>query len=79
MAIKQKSLDDRTIVTEWMEDFNRYIGRKKRNVLLSADNAPSHPPDIRLKIFTLKFFPPNTMYRLQLVDQGTIPAVKKKS
>lgn len=53
------------------------MGRQKRKILLSLDNAPSHA-NITLDNIQLKFFPPNTILKLQPMDQGIIQTVKLK-
>ncbi|CAF4434938.1 unnamed protein product [Rotaria sp. Silwood2] len=41
-----------------------------------GDNAPVHPPDIKLDNITLKFFPSNTTALIQSMDQGVIRTIK---
>ena len=55
----------------WLKKFDKRMGRKARNVLLSLHNATSHS-DVQLCNVKLKFLPDNTTSILQLFDQGII-------
>lgn len=46
-------------------------------MLLLLDNAPSHPPDLKLSNVKLVFLLPNTTSKLQPLDQGVIQNVKQ--
>ena len=60
---------------EWLKDLNRSMAKKKRNILLFVDNAPSHP-QIKLSNVVIKFFPANCTSELQPMDQGIIKKLK---
>lgn len=64
------------IFTNWLYEFDGIIEKQNRKILLFLDNAPVHPPDVKLKNITLKFFPANTTARIQPLDQGVIKAFK---
>ena len=55
----------------WLKKFDKRMGRKARNVLLSLHNATSHS-DVQLCNVKLKFLPDNTTSILQPFDQGII-------
>ena len=65
-----------TLFTDWLHDFDSIIQRQKRKILLLMDNAPVHPPDIKLKNIVIKFFPSNTTALIQPLDQGVIRTFK---
>ena len=50
--------------------------KQKRQILMFLDNAPVHPPDIKLENIKLKFFPANTTSVIQPMDQGIIRIFK---
>ena len=50
--------------------------KQNRQILLFADNAPCHPPDIQLTNVKLQFFPANTTSAIQPLDQGVIRSFK---
>ena len=60
---------------EWLKDLNRSMAKKKRNILLFVDNAPSNP-QIKLSNVVIKFFPGNCTSELQPMDQGIIKKLK---
>lgn len=64
------------IFTKWLNEFDDMIGKQNRKILLFMDNAPVHPPDVKLNNITLKFFPANTTSRIQPLDQGLIKVFK---
>uniref|UniRef100_A0A5S6R290 DDE-1 domain-containing protein n=1 Tax=Trichuris muris TaxID=70415 RepID=A0A5S6R290_TRIMR len=75
------------LVEDWMKkvfvpEVKRYqeaIG-KTGKVLLLIDNAPAHPVIDLLnsvdELVTVKFFPPNVISSIQLMDQGVIRSFK---
>ncbi len=60
-----------SIMTEWLSNFDKKIGKEKRKVILLLDNASSHPK-IRLQNVQVFFLPPNTISVCQPLDQGVI-------
>ena len=62
--------------SDWLRNFDRDMRRKKRNVLLFLDNAPSHKHDLKLTNIMLVFLPANTTSKLQPMDQGIIQNFK---
>ncbi|XP_048757081.2 tigger transposable element-derived protein 4-like [Ostrea edulis] len=66
------------IFAQWLKDLDRKFTREKRKVLLFIDNCAAHPKIENLKSISLKFFPPNTTSKLQLMDQGIIHNLKVK-
>lgn len=65
-----------TLLTNWLNDFDKMMQKQNRRILLFLDNAPVHPPDVILKNITLKFFPANTTATIQPMDQGVIRTFK---
>lgn len=65
-----------TMFTNWLYEFDSMMEKQKRQILLFLDNAPVHPPDVKLKNITLKFFPSNSTALLQPMDQGIIRSFK---
>jgi DDE superfamily endonuclease len=65
-----------TLFTNWLNDFDKMIGKQNRKILLFLDNAPVHPPDVTLNNITLKFSPANTTAFIQPMDQGVIRTFK---
>ncbi|CAF2002117.1 unnamed protein product [Rotaria magnacalcarata] len=61
-----------TLFTNWLCEFDKMIQKQERQILLFLDNAPVHPPDIKLTNITLKFFSANTTAVIQPLDQGII-------
>ena len=51
--------------------------KKKRNILLFLDNAPSHP-DLKLSNVQIQFFPPNMTSFCQPMDQSINQTLKLK-
>ena len=49
-----KSWMDFNILDEVLSKLNRKLARKQRNVILFLDNAPCHPPD--MKVFSSKLY-----------------------
>ena len=60
---------------EWLKDLNRRMAKKKRNILIFVDNAPSHP-QIKLSNVVIKLFPFNCTSELQTMDQVIIKKLK---
>ncbi|CAF4555308.1 unnamed protein product, partial [Rotaria sp. Silwood2] len=65
-----------SIFSTWLHEFDTMIGKQQRKIVLFLDNAPVHPPDIKLDNITLKFFPSNTTALIQSMDQGVIRTIK---
>jgi|GraSoiStandDraft_39_1057311.scaffolds.fasta_scaffold394993_2 hypothetical protein len=70
----------RSIFRTWIKQFNREMGKRRRNILLLIDNASSHQlaeSEIEeLSNIKLYFLPPNTTSHLQPIDQGIISSFK---
>lgn len=64
------------LFTEWLDNLNQSMKKKKRKILLFLDNAPCHPPDAQFSNVKLQFFPPNTTSQAQPLDQGIIQNFK---
>ena len=50
--------------------------KEKKKVALIIDNCPAHPTINNLKSIELVFLPPNTISKLQPMDQGVIRSLK---
>ncbi|CAF3058879.1 unnamed protein product [Rotaria sp. Silwood2] len=61
-----------TLFTNWLYEFDKMIQKQKRQIFLFLDNAPVHPPEIKLKNIAIKCFPANTTAVIQPMDQGII-------
>lgn len=61
---------------EWLQDFNKTMRQKHRQVLLLLDNASSHTEPPLLSNTKVKFIPPNTTSHLQPMDGGIIQNFK---
>jgi hypothetical protein len=69
-----------TIFQEWLEMFDRLVGRKhdSQRVLLLLDNCSSHKRQSQaLRHVDVHFLPPNTTSKIQPMDAGIIMAFKK--
>jgi len=55
--------------------FDQKIRLNQRNVLLFINNCTAHCK-LNLKLVKIKFFPPNTISKLQPIDQGIIQNFK---
>lgn len=66
------------IFTNWLRQWDKELERKKKKILLTVDNCPSHPAVMNLKNINLHFLPPNTTSVLQPMDQGIIQSLKVK-
>jgi hypothetical protein len=64
------------IFTEWLYALDKIMQKQKRMILLFLDNAPVHPPDVKLQNVILKFFPANSTAQIQPLDQGIIRTFK---
>ena len=64
---------------KWLVELDIEMKRKKRNILLFADNAPCHAVHNlpRLTNVQLEFLPPNTTSRIQPLDRRIIRAMKQ--
>lgn len=69
----------RAIFGEWVQAFDRDMGRQGRKVCLLLDNCSAHiiEDDAELENVQLKFFPPNCTSIIQPLDQGVIQSVKR--
>lgn len=61
---------------EWVRGIDAEMRKKKRSILLTVDNCPSHPKVNNLTNVMLKFLPPNTTSKTQPLDQGIIQSFK---
>jgi len=71
------------IFQAWLIDFNKYISKKKRNVILLVDNAGGHNltekwMNDNLTCVKVYYLPPNTTSVLQPCDAGIIRSFKAK-
>jgi hypothetical protein len=71
------------IFQAWLIDFNKYISKKKRNVILLVDNAGGHNltekwMNDNLTCVKVYYLPPNTTSVLQPYDAGIIRSFKAK-
>lgn len=71
----KKAWMDTKLFTEWLNSVNKRMKKRRRNILLFLDNAPSHPT-IKLSNVMVHFFPANCTSHLQPMDQGIIKTVK---
>ena len=64
---------------KWLIEVDSEMKKKKRNILLFADNAPCHAVGKlpRLSNVKIEFLPPNTTSKVQPLDQGIIRAIKQ--
>ena len=77
VTAQKESLDVNKMMEDWLKHLDRVMEKKKRNVLLILDNAPSHPNIQLINVNILQFFPPNTTSYCQPIDQGIIQANMK--
>ncbi|XP_014250358.1 tigger transposable element-derived protein 4-like [Cimex lectularius] len=66
------------IISDWLRKWDEELQKKKRKILLTVDNCPSHPSVPNPKNIELYFLPPNTTSVLQPMDQGIIKNLKVK-
>ncbi|XP_046556879.1 tigger transposable element-derived protein 6-like [Haliotis rubra] len=66
------------IFSDWLDQVNRQMKKRRRRILLFIDNVPSHPQDIVLSNVTVKYILTNTTSVLQRLDQGIIRAFKHR-
>ncbi|XP_060077937.1 tigger transposable element-derived protein 4-like [Ylistrum balloti] len=64
------------LFTTWVNQLDRKMSTKKRNIMLIVDNCPAHPQLMGLKSVKLVFLPPNTTSHTQPMDQGVIRNLK---
>jgi hypothetical protein len=64
------------IFTKWLNDFNAMMQKQNRKIILFLDNAPVHSSDVKLTNINLKFFPANTIAKIQPLEQGIIRTFK---
>ncbi|GFU33495.1 tigger transposable element-derived protein 4 [Nephila pilipes] len=62
------------ICENWIQKLNKRMVKEHRKIALLLDNSPAHPKEInpKLKNVTVFYLPPNTISKLQLMDQGVI-------
>ena len=63
---------DGTIFVEWLRELDHKFERRRRKIIIIANNCPVDPEIKGLKSIDLQFLPPNTMYCTQPMDQGVI-------
>jgi hypothetical protein len=63
---------------DYLNKLNQLMRRQNRNILLLADNAPTHLMDVTFQLSNIKvhFLPPNTTSHLQPLDAGIINSFK---
>lgn len=63
---------------DYLDRLNQLMRRQNRNILLLADNAPTHLIDETIQLSNIKvhFLPPNTTSHLQPLDAGIINSFK---
>lgn len=63
---------------DYLKKVNEMMRRQNRNILLLADNAPTHiiNENLPLTNINLHFLPPNTTSHLQPLDAGIINSFK---
>ncbi|XP_060839515.1 tigger transposable element-derived protein 4 isoform X1 [Rhopalosiphum padi] len=66
----------RSIMTEWILDFDYRMTQSKRNIVLFLDNASSHPLLNNLQSIKLIFFPPYISSNCQPLNLGIIQNFK---
>ena len=76
--IQQKSWMDGKLFEEWLRDLDRKFAFEARNVAFVIGNCPAHPHIDNLKAIKLFFLPPNTISKIQPMDQGVIRSLKAK-
>jgi hypothetical protein len=65
----------------YLEKVNKIMRQQNRNILLLADNAPTHIVNENLPLSNVKlhFLPPNTTSHLQSLDAGIINSFKVRN
>ena len=63
---------------DYLDRLNQLMRQQNRNILLLADNAPTHLIDETIQLSNIKvhFLPPNTTSHLQPLDAGIINSFK---
>jgi len=63
---------------DYLKKVNEMMGRQNQNILLLADNAPTHiiNENLPLTNINVHFLPPNTTSHLQPLDAGIINSFK---
>ncbi|XP_047139139.1 tigger transposable element-derived protein 4-like [Hydra vulgaris] len=64
------------LFTEWVMKLDSFFRAQDRKVALLVDNCSAHPHIEGLSNINLIFFPPNTIFVLQPMDQGVIRSLK---
>lgn len=73
---KKKSWMDCILFEEWVTELNRKFLGEGGKVALIVDNCSAYPHVEGLKAIQLVFLPPNTMWKIQAMDQGVIRLLK---
>lgn len=73
---KKKSWMDCILFEEWITELNRKFLGEGGKVALIVDNCSAYPHVEGLKAIQLVFLPPNTMWKIQAMDQGVIRLLK---
>ncbi|GBL96992.1 Tigger transposable element-derived protein 4 [Araneus ventricosus] len=64
------------IFGDWLKSLDKSMRVKKRKIILIIDNCGAHNNLPALKNVSVKFFPENTISKLQPMDQGIIRSFK---
>ena len=67
---------DSTLFEKWIREMDTKFTKDNKIVALIIDNCPAHPTINNVKSIELIFLPPNTMSKLQPMDQGVIRSLK---
>ncbi|KAG0438324.1 Tigger transposable element-derived protein 6 [Dictyocoela muelleri] len=80
LGISYKNNNKAWMITEifcsWLYDLNEEMIKRNKKILLTLDNAPVHPVDVKYSNIELLYFPPNLTSRIQPLDQGIIRSFK---
>ena len=75
---QRKSWMDGKLFEGWPRELDRMFAFEGRNVAFVIDNCPAHPHIDNLNSIKLYFVPPDTISKIQLMDQGVIRSLKAK-
>ena len=64
------------LFSQWLKDVDKQMKRKKRQILLIKDNAPTNIIPDNLRHIKIHFLPPTTTSHLQPLDAGIIQSFK---
>ena len=75
---QKKSWMDSILFEEWVREVDRRFTKEGQKIVLLVDNCPAHPSIGNLASAELIFLPPNTISKLQPMDQGVIRSLEAR-